>query len=142
MIEIKHELSETYREIYVFDVLPTFVIYRGIYYSHRNDRFDIWGDEWADVYGKDEGDAKQKCISKYQQCFFDEIPRSCQLEWEAIGNKYNPVLNKTKDGKSYYSGQMGGLTLPTPKLSVEELRQKIKEKMMKRIDEATIMLHS
>ena len=103
-------------------------------YSHRNDEYDHWGDEWFTCYEKD------KELIKFAKSFgyftlaemLDEIEYCSETHdrYTEIYRKFNPVLHKTIDGKYYYSGIYWGLTINTskkypPKISKDHIHNEI-----------------
>ena len=132
-VEIEHVIDETSKELYTFKSSVTHWKYTGIAYSFRDDKNDIWGDQWSDCFyaqAKEEADAVAIELTgeefEYMSGNDYENNRHRFLE---IHNKYNPVLLKTKHGKRRYSAEsFGGQSpKPVPKLSPEALRDRILE---------------
>lgn len=125
-IKVKHTISDTEREIYVFEDCSDCFRYMGIYYSRRNDANDLFGDEWEEFY-KEEREKALKEFEDYDDDYYN-FNTEIEKKIKEIKNKYNPIVNKTKFGKPYYSGQYGG-KLPAPKLTEQEIKDKILEKI-------------
>ena len=137
-IEISHIIDDQHKEIYAFEKIISIWHYTGIGYSNRNDKDDVWGDEWDKHYSN----AKEKELNDYAVSRgyqdFDEFCDSCTSYIandyydgiiSDIYDKYNPVCQKTLDGRTYWYGLCFGSGCDTaeyaPKLSEEEIKHKI-----------------
>jgi len=134
-IEIIYEISPTYREIYEFEICMKRVKYVGIYYSRRNDEDDLWGDLWSATH-KEKRTAEEKVVEdkheNYCSCEYCRYCRDFDQEMAKIRIKYNPIENKTKEGKPYYSGtSFGGEKGPEIKMPIKELKTAIRNELTK-----------
>jgi hypothetical protein len=136
-IQIEHIIDDTSKEIYQFENTGGVWVYTGIYYAHRNDSEDIWGDEWADNYEKEKA---QKLNEVAKKLGFDDYADlldygNDQMECDEIYTKYNPVCQKTTNGKVYYCGMSWGMgsykDRPSPKLTEKEIIQAITNQVSK-----------
>lgn len=124
-ITIVEEINECYRIIYLLTLQNNEISYDAIHHSRRNDSEDTWGDEWLWKYKDNILKAWQKLEDKYE---LDYADHDREEEEQKIAEKYNPCMNKTKDGFPYYSGtsfsQLDDHKIP---MSVEKLKAKIEE---------------
>lgn len=136
-IEIEYIVSPTLKEIYWFEREGREDWrYVGIMYSRRNDENDIWGDQWEEYYDKQKDEELEELARKHG---FDSLfdanwdRENCPPELRKIIDKYNPIANHTKNGEPYYCGEIfaNWSKKPAPKLSIEEIKQKILEKISK-----------
>jgi len=130
--------------IYEFNYCPfnnTFS-YWGFNISRRNDGNDLWGHQWSDHFAKQ----KYKEEAEYEESY-DYYPDGYDFNpldegYNDIHKKYNPVLHKTKTGKVYLEGsfstQFG--KLPKPEFTEEELLEKLKKEVAKKMKKATLKL--
>ncbi len=116
MIEIEYLVSSIEKEIYKFEIGFDCFRYVGFYISRRNDKYDVWGDEWGERY-------KELKQNELKVLNFGNDYEQAELEKE-INDRYNPLLHKTKSGEPYYTGQYGG-NLPTPKLTAAVIKKMI-----------------
>ena len=124
--EIEHIVSDIEAEIYVFEARGDSFQYAGISYSRRNDTEDVWGHLWSEHFAR----AKEKEMKEFED-YDDDYYNFCPMIEErisAIKDKYNPCIQKTKSGRSYYNAQYGG-KLPAPKLNHFEIKDRILNKI-------------
>ena len=138
-IEIIHEESDTQRFIYGFEIGNIGYRHVSTMISNRNDKDDVWGDEWYEHYKEE----KNQAINKVEEDM--EASGGCMCgcqghneEIDAIEKCYNPICQKTDDGRSYYTGMSGNMYdlsstkeeyrhLYQLKLTDEEIKEKLKE---------------
>ncbi|MHA2047742.1 MAG: hypothetical protein ACW99G_23410 [Candidatus Thorarchaeota archaeon] len=135
-IKIEHIIDETSKEIYKFRECGDSWDYVGIFYSHRDDADDVWGDEWSEHYA----DKRSEELNAVAESLgLESTSEMCGWDWDTHGHhfeevkrKYNPVCQKTKHGKTRYSGSHGGRRdHPTPKISVDEIKAEILKQISK-----------
>jgi hypothetical protein len=135
-IEVIYKISPTYRHIYHFEIYPDgHTVYEGIAHSRRNNTKDVWGDKWTSHFAK----IKDQEIDNYLEShgitepYIEDID---DLDWnirsgvERIEKKYNPICQKTLEGKPYYTATYFGSEItekPIP--NKQELSQLIAKKM-------------
>jgi hypothetical protein len=138
-IQIEYIKSTTEKIIYSFNIDNDFNFnYTGILYSYRNDENDIWGDQWEYHYGL-------TCVAE-QLAFEDKHDyypdgwywNPLDVEYDAIAEKYNPILHKTKFGKPYLSGAYGG-KLPKFEIPEKEILKKLKSAIRTKIKNSKII---
>jgi hypothetical protein len=127
-IKLINQISETKRELFVFEVSGYSIQYEGYALSHRDDKDDIWADEYQEKF-KEERDALNIKIrtahdeddGSYED---EELIRKLGREFD----QYNPCLVKTKAGESkYYS--VYGRNLPKYPWVEEAIRDLIAAKV-------------
>jgi hypothetical protein len=124
--EIIHEISETKREIYNFEVHNHSIIYKGIQISRRNDAKDVWGDLWQNFYAE--------CrASELDYSYLNNSEEEDINEIQEILDKYNPVVQKTDSGKSYLQRSFGK-DLPIPNISKDQIKEEIMWQFIKLMD--------
>lgn len=95
--------SETYRQIFYFEIRPNGKIFPlEISESHRDDENDVWGDLWYKHYLNKVEEIHEKIRELNDGILFGggSISSDEHEELEEELKKYNPVLNKTKNGFS------------------------------------------
>lgn len=141
-IKIEHIISSTSKEIYEFSCVgDNEWRYKGIMYSNRDDSKDKWGEKW----GKKEKEKEiltlaKKLVNKYDpkitstkeilRVFYAYYEEDFEYEVLEIENKWMPTCNKTKHGLTRYYGSYPG---DTPKISKEEIKEKISKTITKNI---------
>ena len=109
-------------------------------YSNRNDKSDTWGDEWYKKFEKQkeseyDGVAIKYGYDNYLESYGDSFEMDSDIR--TVQNKYNPVCNKTKDGRTYLYGESWGVgrsekhTSKKPKLSEDEIISAIAKQVTK-----------
>jgi hypothetical protein len=149
ILKIHHQISKTSKEIYEFlfndfGRTPYFS-----YFSHTRSHRDHrpWGDEWAEFYKKEKEHElsvlRAKFLAKNGYEYTDDgwhhTYDDIDHEFSMVEEKYNPVLNKTFDGKPFLLRQSGP-TMPKPLLSTDELLCKLKIELTNLMETATIRL--
>jgi hypothetical protein len=140
-IKIQKQISDTHLEIYEFELLSTLISYSSILISRRNDINDIWGHFWKKHYFEEEYKKRGDLLKKhgYEDMMDALNDQSVLNDLYEIEKQYNPVANKTKDGKPYLSGcSFGGSLLRDEhkiKMTKQELRKKIFEEVEKSINQ-------
>jgi hypothetical protein len=119
----------------------------GIYFSHRNGENDVWGDEWSKHFKS----LKIQRLDNLAKSFgyFDYSDMSYNYNFRSdvdeklteLETMFNPVVNKTINGDTYYSGMNWGSdgTISkkyTPKLTMTE----IKDQILKQISNFKVQL--
>lgn len=136
---VEYIIDDISKEIYHFVLSGDTWIYSGIYYVHRNDRDDVWGDQWGDKYKIKQREELDELSISLGYAHYDEMGDECG-EWmddrvDEIYNAYNPVCQKTRHGKPYYSGCYWGYGLRDkqydPKMSEEDLIKYITRQVSK-----------
>lgn len=136
-ISIHHIIDETSKEIYEFEKTSSNTWeYVGIYFSHRNDKNDVWGDQWDKFYESHrifnyDEIAKSLGYNDHTEIFDECDYHSYECDkLREIDTKYNPTCQKTKNFKTYYYGIYWGygskerLNYP-PKITEEQVKQEI-----------------
>ena len=140
-IKIEHTIDDTSKEIYEFEYRGGEWLYTGIMYSHRNDKNDVWGDDWNTAYEF----IRQEDLDRIsRELVFDDFGdllgdyRYSDFlpdEINEIDKKYNPCCQKTAQGKTYYSGIYWGYGSTSkkhlPKLKEEDIIRDIKRQTAK-----------
>lgn len=138
-ISIHHKIDETSKEIYEFERTSSNTWdYVGIYFSHRNDEDDVWGDEWGKFYEDLKILEKDRIAESFGYSGHSEMLDGFDYysyeydKLREIDTKYNPICQKTKHGKTYYSGMSWGCNTKDkdrskyiPKISKEEIKEEI-----------------
>jgi hypothetical protein len=138
-ISVEHIIDDTSKEIYEFEKMGNTWHYVAYYYAHRNDRDDVWGDNWADYY------ETQRTQELDELALSLGYENSCDLSnyggWEDVDKmdniylKYNPVCQKTIHGKPYYGGCSWGYGSRgekyIPKMSEEDIIKEITNQVTK-----------
>lgn len=138
-VEIEHIIDETSKEIYQFENYGNWWHYTGITYSHRNGEWDTWGDEWDEKFKKQrdlEYDevAQNHGYSNYGDSNYDYF---VECDIYEVRTKYNPVCQKTTDGRPYLSGCYWGLfsepdgDRPAPKMTNDQIKEAIAKQISK-----------
>jgi hypothetical protein len=71
-IDIVHIIDERSKEIYRFKYGSNSWIYSGITYSFRNDRKDVWGEDWSEYYKNDlDKELNRWALKTFQEEFND-----------------------------------------------------------------------
>lgn len=146
-ISIPYIINNTSKEIYEFkQTTINRWEYVGIYYSNRNDENDVWGDEWNKFYAeKMEEEIQAVVLANGFEDFSDMMENTCSCsfsdrEISLIRRKYSPSIQKTQDGRLYYSGIYWGLGRskgkPAPKMS----EKKISEEILRRLSWVEVRL--
>ncbi len=138
-VSVKHIIDETSKEIYEFEKMGNVWQYVAMYYANRNDKDDVWGDEWTDHYeNKRSKELDEMAVSLGYDTFvelmdyggWDDIDKA-----DEIYKKYNPVCQKTKHGKPYYGGCSWGYGSRdgkyTPKMSEKDIINEITKQVSK-----------
>lgn len=115
-IILTYEITNIYRELYHFDVHTDSIHYVAIYYSHRNDDSDLWGDQWNTFY-------QNNFFSKLDKLATDHP--SLEQAVADMRSEYNPVKRRTDLGHTYYHGMAGRISLPRPKMTEQQIREGI-----------------
>lgn len=132
-VTIKHRINNTLIEFYTFEIYGSSISYEGIMYSRRAHSKDLWGHEWDKYFDKQKKKEFKEVDNNY-----DNGKISSEWEYQStiskVRDKYNPTCHYIKDGKrvnsysegvkSYYSGSFGPNS-PKPKLSKEQIKEKI-----------------
>ena len=128
--------------IYEFSYNGKVFSYTGFMISRRNDKNDIWGHKWSDHFTKQ----KYKELAEYEE-LHDYYPDGYDFNpldegYNDIHKKYNPVLHKTNSGKVYLEGSFSAQSrkLPKPEFTEEELLEKLKKEVAKKMKKATLKL--
>lgn len=113
-IIIRHEISDTYEEVYHFDVDIFRINYKGVEFSYRENSQSVWGYDWTNTYKNDEQKEITDALSEYN-LDEDDIsnvmnsyePYKLYEKLTEIRDAYNPVCNKTSRNENYLSGIFG-----------------------------------
>tara|TARA_R110000751_G_scaffold306332_1_gene424439 strand:+ start:42 stop:470 length:429 start_codon:yes stop_codon:yes gene_type:complete len=129
-IDIVHIIDERSKEIYSFKYGSNSWIYSGITYSFRDDRKDVWGDDWSEYYQNDlDKELNRWALKTFQEEFNDLSMFQLDYSLPAINDikkRYNPVILKTKHGHRRLSGQsFGHSPKPQPKITNAAILQEI-----------------
>lgn len=132
-VELIHKVSEKERHIFIFNV-NGHIEYAGYYVSRRNGIGDVWGDSWEKHFRKAE-EALDESVKDMDFYMWPEVYDNSQeyQKYKKAREAFNPVLNKTKDGKPYLYGAFGPrkeLKYPWNEI---ELKRKIATAMAKRV---------
>jgi hypothetical protein len=143
-IEIRHQISDTYEEIYGFEIETTYIKYNTVWISRRNSINDVWGYDWSKYYkSQEEFEIKKLRVKEY----LDEYDGDDMLyetnsyrEYEEICKKYNPIMNYNSDGESLLSGCYSNSLIKDypPKIDPQELKELIKKEVLSIIEKLEI----
>lgn len=139
-IQIRHQINDTYEEIYFFDIISKSINYNGIYFSARNDVNDIWGYDWKEYYKSQEKFEIQKLRELANLDEYDSndmlLESNYSNEYNIIYKKYNPILNKTNNGTTYLTGLFSNNIWKQcpPKIFKEHLKELIQKEINKVLD--------
>lgn len=138
-IDITYKESDTKMYIYTFEVYDNFTFeYTTCMISCRNNKDDIWGHEWRKRYNKEyekEQEALYEELTEKYPYMGEEDLDNCD-ELKTLYHKYNPTMNKTTTGESYYSGCHFGLNVPDEyklKISAEKIKKEIIKKITRKL---------
>lgn len=131
-VVIRHQLSETSEEVYVFTLEFNYIKYQSVWLSNRDDKDDIWGYDWRSTFNDKRADELIE-LDKYE----DEISEEEYAKREnEIRDKYNPCCSKTKLGLPRLTGMSGGGYMwkdHPPKLGLDELDDAIKKEFINKL---------
>lgn len=128
-IEIRHRLSNTEEEIYLFSIDNT-IEYEGIYFSNR-DPHGTFGYDWSEKYKFDKEKEIKALKEQYIEYEYYEYNYEFEEKLQEIKDAYNPVVNKTNNGKPYLHGIYGNSVKKDYPLKID--KQKIVEEVIKKI---------
>ena len=132
-VDIQHIIDQTSKEIYSFAKIGDYWHYTGISYSNRNDSSDTWGDQWYKKFEKQQESEYNEVAQRhgydsyYELWDHEDVLADCDIQ--RVSDKYNPVCNKTKDGRTYLCGTSWGVGGKCgkyrPKISEDEIISEI-----------------
>lgn len=143
-IKIRYQISDTYEEIYGFDIEEKRIRYNSIDFSRRNSINDVWGYDWYEHYAKQrESEIKILKDKEYldtTDCDYELLDTLSAKEFSDICDKYNPVMNRTNDGKSFLSGISYDYLMidNPPKIELSQLKELIKKEVLYMIEKSEI----
>ncbi len=112
-------------ERYEFDVKHDFIEYVGNSESRRNSKDDPWGHEWKDFYKIELDIINDKYNKLMEECEDEESADMLRIDWSIETDVYNPIVQRTKNGESFYGAEYGSRErlkkLPWTKDEVKEL---------------------
>jgi len=116
-IKIQHQVSDTSIEIYQFqNIGDNTWKYVGISFSNRSNNNDVWGHNW-DKSRKIQSKKEKELLDLAFKFGYENVAEAwdCEPDGQSfdeeaalIQRKYNPCVQKTKDGRAYYSGNYWG----------------------------------
>lgn len=143
-IEIRHQISDTYEEIYGFDIGTTYIKYNSVWISRRNSINDIWGYDWSEYYKSQQEFEINKLREKEELGRYDCDDMLCETdsrnEYNNIYKKYNPIMNKTDEGKPLLGGCYSNSLMKDhpPKIELHQLKELIKKEVLSIIEKSEI----
>lgn len=138
-VSVEYIIDDTSKEIYEFEKMGNVWHYVAAYYAYRNDKDDVWGDDWGDHYeSKRSKELDEMAVSLGYE---DAGDLSDYGDWHDVDKmneiylKYNPVCQKTIHGESYYGGCSWGYGSRngkhTPKMSEKDIIKEITRQVTK-----------
>lgn len=117
-IKIRHEISETSEEVYEFVYDGHTILYKGIWFSNRDSKDDIWGYDYYDYL-------LNKHSSEVEQ--LDNMYDSDEISYEDFREKidviFAPKDTRTIHGKVRSIGFFGSHHEYPPKIEPTKLRE-------------------
>jgi hypothetical protein len=140
-IQIRHKISETYEEIYEFSMRSNSIKYCAIWQSRRDDENDVWGYDWSSHYEKEKEEMIQALFKKLGIEDITEIEDWDYEDVSAIKSRFNPVMQRTKEGKPRLGGMFSARLkqIDPPKIPEKELIEMIKQEIMKKFETIEII---
>ena len=148
-IKIYHQISETERDVYEFfiknNIRGKLVYTYCSYCKSRKDTLHPWGDQWENYYRSEKFSEKREIEREFLKENGYEYGESWEdtTEWDEkfyeLDKRYNPIIQKTVDGKPYLSG-LCGPSKPVPLIPEKELIQMLNKKLADAMENATISL--
>jgi hypothetical protein len=143
-IEIRHQISDTYEEIYGFEIGTTYIKYNTVWISRRNSVNDVWGYDWSKYYKSQERFEIEKLREKEKLDKYDAddmlYETDSRNEFEKICKKYNPIMNKTDSEEPLLGGCYSNSLMKNhpPKIEPQQLKELIKKKVLSIIEKSEI----
>ena len=106
-IKLINQISETKRELFVFEVSNHSIKYEGYALSYRDDENDVWGDEYQEKFKEEREALNDKIHATWDEddgsYEFQELRRKLGRDLD----QYNPCLAKTSRGETKYYAKYG-----------------------------------
>jgi hypothetical protein len=134
-IKIRHEISETSEEIYIFEIYPNSIFYKGILFSNRDSKDDIWGYGYEDYLNIKHSEEIQELTR-----MFDNDILSLDEYNDRLDVIFAPKNSKTIHNKSRLTGTFGGHTEYPPKIEPVKLKQMIIKEVNSLMERAELRL--
>lgn len=145
-VSVEHIIDDTSKEIYEFEKHGNYWVYVAMYQAHRNDKDDVWGDEWNTAYEFDERDELDEVSRRLGYDDYDNLLEEHNYsdylpeELKEVIDKFNPVIQKTIHGKPYYGGCSWGYGSRKEKYSPKMSEKDIVAEITRQVSKVKIKL--
>ena len=122
--------SPTLEHVYEFEVYPKYLCCTSHWYSRRSGLDDIWGYDQEEHFSSVRNLELSEIYKEYGDDWDNEYYYNNEAghKYSKVYAKFNPVLNKTKDGLTYLTGSSyrGILKEYPPPMDWEEFKNLVK----------------